>query len=631
MRLFSPGRSALATMLAAVSGFAAGSVFGPALAQRSPADDPALMLLCGLAGAVLYFLLLALTAWAVRGKQTREYPPGSLGLIFALSMLPLISYFPYLLYRSTLEGESVELPPLDSRYSAIILLVWSLILLACLLRLHLGHSESRIIGILTRRPPYTLAAMMALWLAVFFPLDVLKDHYMHVTTINSAVYRAALLNVFSDQGFMYSSLALGKGASIFAAHFNAILVLILPLFRLWPDYRFLLFISDVALALSAIPAYLIARRRFSPPLSLLLAAMLLFHPILTAQPGRGDVTELRFAPLFFLCAFYMFEKKRPMAFALFSLLLLTIREDMGIFVALFGIFALFRRRSWKWVLAPLIAGAGWFVATAIILLPRLSPTQTNIRTTVRYSTLGSSGSEIVKTIFFRPWRLVTTALSTPSHIGAAYGLFLSFGMGIPLLSGAVILALPAVGELLFQQTTTLVNFMALLCVPTLMAAYILGLNRLDGAVQRLWGMQRERAAAYVGIFMFFVALSVFHTWFNPGLYKPRYNYDAAREALSLIPEDASVRLPEFMFNYALAGQEPHGFHQITYQLDLDGRFDIDENYILMDRRIPVRRGDNRYYNGLEEVSAYLEGSQEFTRVYSRDDLELYVRKGYDTR
>ena len=129
-------------------------------------------------------------------------------------------------------------------------------------------------------------------------------------SVNSALFAEAMPHVFDPRGFMYSNLLHAEGAPLFGVHVNAIFIFLVPLFRVWPDYRLLLFISDVALALSAIPAYLIARRYFSAAVSLLLAAMVILHPIMMAQPGRSDISELRFMPVLFLTAFYLFEKRR---------------------------------------------------------------------------------------------------------------------------------------------------------------------------------------------------------------------------------------------------------------------------------------------------------------------------------
>lgn len=620
----------MACIFVGASGFAGGTVFIPSLLDATRSRDPVTLVMSGSAGAIIYLLLWLVVSKLLAGRTAQ--PTGEIirrtGIIFAVSLAPLISYFPYLLYRTSLEGKSVELPPLGATSSAVALLLWSLALLTLLLRMTLGKKESSLLERLTHRPAVTLAIMMLGWLAVFFVLDVLKNQYMHVTTLNSAIFSEGMLDITDSRGFMYSSVALNEGTSIMGIHINAVFLLILPLFRLFPDYRWLMFMSDVALVMATLPVYLLARRHFSTAISLLLAAMFLFHPIMTAQPGRSDFSELRFFPLLFLMTFYFFETRRFWLFAAAALLLMSIREDMGLFVAFFGIYALMRRYPLKWIVAPLTVGIGWFVLCITVLLPNLSPTGTAIRSTVRYTSLGSTGPEIVRTLLFRPWKVAQVAMSTPSHIGAAYGLLVSLGLGIPLLSGAVILAIPAVAELLFQQTTNFVNFMAITSLTTLFVAFMYGLSRLDGICMRRWQSRPGAVSAYLGVFLFFLALAPFHTWFNPDLYRPRYNYEAAREAFSMVPADARVRLPEFMLAYAKPTQSLAGFHQATYQEDMTGGFIVKDDYLIVDRRIPARTGDDRYYHGLELVTGYLLESPDFRKMYERDDIELYVRKGY---
>lgn len=620
---------AIGVFLVGAAGFAGGAIFGPAVAEVTHPLNPRYLLPSGLAGALLFAALwLVVSAVVSRhmGTSIRDWSH-KLSAWFSASLLPLISYFPYMVYRSGLQGESVELPPLGTRHTSILLLIWSLLLLAIFLRIIAGPAESRLLDRLTRRPALTLSVMMISWVAVFSTLDILKDHYMQVTTVNSALFREAMLQVQNSHGVMFSNLLYGTGASVFSVHTNAILFFVLPLFRLWPDYKWLLIISDIALALTAWPAYLIARRHFSQAVSLLMAAMLLLHPIVTAQPGRSDFSELRFMPVLFLTAFYFFENKHFWRFAAISLLMMTIREDMGLFAAMFGIYALMRRRSLKWIVAPLGWGLGWFILTGAILLPRLGPSGTAVRASLRYSNLGSSGSEIAKTILFKPWKAVKAALSTPSHIGAAYGLILTYGSGLALLSGVIVLAIPAVAELMFQQTTTFVNFMALPTVPILMTAFMMGLSRFTSVVQKRWSIDKGLSAAVIGLLMFFLATSAFHTWFNPNLYRPRYNFNAATRALNQVPDSASLMMPEFMLVYAKPGQNVRGFHQVKYADDFEGGFRLTEDYIILDRRIPARGlQNNRYYEGLEEATNMITTSPEFKKVYEQDDIELYVRK-----
>ncbi|MHB8858030.1 MAG: DUF2079 domain-containing protein [Thermoleophilia bacterium] len=624
-------RSRLAAApLVALSGFLGGAVLLTSVVEMANPRNAATFASAGLAGAVVYFLLwLGVTALCSRrtSRGAAGLAPAT-GLVFAFSLAPLISYLPYLMYRTSLQGDSVELPPLSSRPSAIMLLVWSLLLLTVLLRMTLGGADSRFIPALTRRPAVTLTLMIVAWLAVFFPLDVLKDQYMQTTTVNSAFFRESMTHVLDNRGFMFSNLAYGSGASIFSVHISAIFIFIFPLFRIWPDYRFLLLLGDIALALSAVPVYLIARRRFSSALSLLFAGMVLLSPIITAAPGRGDFSEIRLMPVLFLTAFYFFEKKRFWMFMLASVAMMTIREDMGLFIAFFGFYGIIRRRSLKWILAPLAAGFGWFGLMGGILLPRIGPSGTAVRASMRYANLGSSGSEIARTIVFRPWRALRAALSTPSHVGAVYGILQISGLGVALLSGAVIFAIPAAAELLFQQTTTFNNFMAVPLVPTLTVAVVLGLDRLDRFSRHRFNIDAGRTAALVGVFIFFVSVSPFHTWFNPGLYQPRYNYDAAREAFSRVPANARLIMPEFMLAYSQPDQTLRGYHQVQYQEDIEGRFVLTEDYVILDRRVPARlAADNRYYDGIETVRNIVDNSPDFEKVFARDDIELYVRKG----
>ncbi|MFA5802742.1 MAG: DUF2079 domain-containing protein [Thermoleophilia bacterium] len=619
----------VATALVAVSGFAGGAVLVPSILESTGTRSLGAFLPAGLYGCLAYvlFWLASCVFLSMHYREEYKIVIQRSGTIFAASLLPLISYFPYFLYRSNLSGDSITLPPLGTRPSAILLIIWSMLLLVLLLRMILGPQQSRLLSRLTRKPGWTLAIIMAAWLVIFFTLDVIKLRYMQVNEINSAVYREAMVNTFDERGFMWSNLLYSNGSSLFGVHINPIFQVILPIFLIWPDYRWLLFISDVILVLSAWPAYLIARRRFSPALSLLLAAMVLFNPIMTAQPGFSDFSEVRFIPLLFLTAFYLFEIKRFWLFAAASLLLMMVREDMGLLAAMFGIFALTQRRSLKWIIGPLAWGLGWFVLMGAFVLPRLGPSNVAIRATMRYGNLGSSGSEIVRTILFRPWVALRAMVSTPSHIGVLYGVVLISGTGTAFLTWAAVFTLPVLAELQLQETTTFVNFMAVPLVPTMAVALFAGLSKIDRIGQHRYGRAAGRTASIAGVFFVFLACSAFHTWFNPDLYKPRYNYDAALEAFNRVPEDATLMMPEFMLAYGRPDQAVRGFPQVKYQKDLEGRFVLTEDYIILDRHRPSRlAGYNNYYNSIDEVAAIVSASPDFEKVLDRDDIELFIRK-----
>lgn len=598
-----------APLAVALSGFAGGLIFLAALQNNN--TQPGTLAVAGITGAFAYlgfWLILSSIAAPNLSLKTGAFLQRS-GAWFAIALLPLVLYLPYLVYRSGATQESAELPPLASPATAIILLAWSLLLLAALLRLNFKTGPDRTAVWIEKHARFLLIVMIVIWVAVFFPLDVLKNHFMHVTTVNSALFIEGLLNLNDERGFMFSNLLYGNGSSVLAVHANFILLLFAAPVYFWPDYRLLLLVSDIALALGAIPLYLIGRRYFSAAVSLLLAAMYLFHPILTAQPGRSDFSEIRFVPLLFLFAFYFFERKRFWAFALAAFLLMTIREDMGLFVAFFGIYSLWHRRSPRWVLAPIAAGLIWFFVMYKLLLPGLSPTGTSARAAIRY---GASFSELI----IRP-------ISTPSHIGVLYGLFTTFGLGLPLLSPVIILALPVLAEILLQKHTTLVNFMTLPAVPILMVSLIFGMNNFARFLSRRWLLSFNKSTACMAIIVFFISASAFHTWFNPGLYAPRYNYEAAISALELIPDDSSVVLPEFAFAHARHEQTVRGYHQIEYQKEIEGDFILDEDYVLLDQRWPVSLRSIRYYNGLRLASERLATSSEYRLIFEDCDLQLY--------
>ena len=105
----------------------------------------------------------------------------------------------------------------------------------------------------------------------------------------------------------------------------------------------------------------------------------------------------------------------------------------------------------------------------------------------------------------------------------------------------------------------------------------------------------------------------------------------------MVPKNASVIMPEFMLAYTGPDQTVHGYHQITYQNEFQGSFTVTDDYVIIDDRIPPgtqkglpATGDDhvtRYYSSIADVAQLVSTSPDFERVYSNNDIELYVRQG----
>jgi uncharacterized membrane protein len=159
-----------------------------------------------------------------------------------------------------------------------------------------------------------------------------------------------------------------RGLPLFGDHASYILVLVAPLYWIWPDPRLLLLLQVVWLAVPAVCVYLIGRRRLGSPLAgLAVAAAYLAFPALKWAAVWHFYPETLAAGLLGLAALAADRHRwRPMA--VWLLLAMACKEDVGLVVAGFGalLWATGHARIGRRTLA---AGLAWSLLAALVLVP----------------------------------------------------------------------------------------------------------------------------------------------------------------------------------------------------------------------------------------------------------------------
>jgi uncharacterized membrane protein len=159
-----------------------------------------------------------------------------------------------------------------------------------------------------------------------------------------------------------------RGLPLFGDHASYILVLVAPLYRIWPDPRLLLLLQVVFLAIPAVSLYLIATRRLGSRLAgLAVAAAYLAFPALQWAAVWHFHPETLAAGFLGLAALAADRQRwRPMA--VWLLLAMACKEDVGLVVAGFGalLWATGHTRVGRRTLA---GGLGWSLLAGLVLIP----------------------------------------------------------------------------------------------------------------------------------------------------------------------------------------------------------------------------------------------------------------------
>jgi uncharacterized membrane protein len=202
----------------------------------------------------------------------------------------------------------------------------------------------------------------------------------------------------------------GEQASRLAAHVDPILVLFAPLWWIWPSPNLLLVVQALAIAIGALPVFLLARKHLGSA-----RAGVGFALAYLLYPATGWLTLNEFHPValatpLLLFAFWYLDEDRLLPFALCAIAAAACKEEIGLVLAGFGIWYALGRRHMLAGLAIALVGVAWAAIAIGVIIPHYHATGES-DFYGRYSEVGGSAGGIVKTAFTHPVRILEAAFS----------------------------------------------------------------------------------------------------------------------------------------------------------------------------------------------------------------------------
>ncbi|MGJ9628604.1 MULTISPECIES: DUF2079 domain-containing protein [Actinotignum] len=175
----------------------------------------------------------------------------------------------------------------------------------------------------------------------------------------------------------------GPGFNLWGDHFHPILVVLGPIFALWPSGATLLIVQNALFAISAIPLTRLARARCGAGAGLAFGLLYAVSWGLSAAVA-AQFHEIAFAVPLLAYGLTAWVEGRYRRAALPLGTLVFVKEDLGLTLIAFGAAALLaeffaqRRAVWassagRWAVALAIWGAVWFVLSIWVLLPAFNP------------------------------------------------------------------------------------------------------------------------------------------------------------------------------------------------------------------------------------------------------------------
>ncbi|MCU0307190.1 MAG: DUF2079 domain-containing protein [Thermoleophilia bacterium] len=422
----------------------------------------------------------------------------------------------------------------------------------------------------------------------------------------------------------------GRQVSRLASHVDPILGLFAPVFWFTDSPVPLLVIQALAVSLGALPAFWLARRWLEDDrLAVAAAAVWLLYPPLQWTV----VTE--FHPVAFAAPLIMFaiwaaETRRDVTLAVVVVLALMTKEQVGLSIAVLGLWVLWRQRRRLVAGLLVLGGAGWSLIAVLVVIPHFNDGRASAFVD-RYGELGSGPGDILRSIVSDPLAVAGTLTGHHrlTYLAALLVPLLLLPLAAPLLAAAALpdLVLNMLADW-WPQYSIEFHYAAVIS-PYLIAAAILGLANLRAWRRPPWlGRLTARAgplaALMVAAPLVAGVLGGPLPWFGPAsVFASEHRLDqyvavpharALERAVALVPRDAVVS----------AGNHP-GAHLSARRRILTFPVIDDADWVVLDRNRPtiadrVRPGE------FAARLAILLARPDFALVFDEDGVMVFRRR-----
>lgn len=347
-----------------------------------------------------------------------------------------------------------------------------------------------------------LTIVIGIFICIFSLLGLWR-HWSFLTSLNDLGCFDQAIWMASKGGALQNTSILGIPMNWLGFHFQPGLFLYAQLYKISPSVNWLIFSQAAALAISAWPIYLIAERATSSGKAALIWSLAyLCNPFLL-NSAAWDFHPVSIAVPILSLGLLAVERKQASLVVVACLLLLTLKEHMGLLVAGMGLLYGIRTRDWTTGFGLSLLGLMVFAIVVFWVMPSITGTGHHIFFNEhdlrfgRYSWLGDSPLEAATRIISSPIAISRTVLADMGGFDYLLKLLVPF-LFLPVL--ALTWLLPALGDLVINLLSavplprSIYSYHSITLIPLLTVAAIKGSNKLAQAEG--W-LARDRFAAYI--------------------------------------------------------------------------------------------------------------------------------------
>lgn len=428
--------------------------------------------------------------------------------------------------------------------------------------------------------------------------DTFRSHALDLGYLDQVAWNTAHGAPFAN------TIKTNSWSSYFEGHFSPAIAVVVPLFWLWDNVRAMLLLQAGLLVVAGLPIYALFRE-YGAWIALAVLVAFYANPWLHRANLQDFHTMLLAGPLISLAVFGVLRQRYALA-GLSLLATLLVKEDMGLLLALFGLYLLIiqRGRAWRWGVVLLVAGPAWLSVATLLVIPSYASDGEYRILTHRYAFLGGGPAEAIQSLLRDPLILAKQVLRRDKLLALVQ--LLASRSFLPLLGGGMVLvALPLVWYLQRSDDRALAvleQWHVATYLPVFFGAIFVGFRRLPVRGRNI----ASRLLLLTSIVAFVLEGSAIQILREPGMDPERRQ--VVRSLMAQIPPKACVSAQDELLPHLSHRREIYLFPTIE-----------DAYYILMDRL------GSTYPLRAEDYQVFWEAAQEpyqYDKLYDDHDFLL---------
>jgi uncharacterized membrane protein len=217
--------------------------------------------------------------------------------------------------------------------------------------------------------PFVIALAAAASYALYFGYHTVVHHRNVLSSsLDLGLEENVIWNALHSGALFRTTPYGGPMGNLVGEHAAYLSYVIAPLYAIHQSAETILILQATLIGGAAIPLYLVARRYLGPWLSCLVSVWYVLYPPLHGS-NLYDFHYPPLAPFFLWFTLYFALSRRTVLTFIFAVLTLSVREDISLGLVICGLFLMLTNRSARAGLCLACAGALYFVAMKMVIMP----------------------------------------------------------------------------------------------------------------------------------------------------------------------------------------------------------------------------------------------------------------------